>query len=48
MTAASVKRVSTAGPKIDRHNASIVFAEQMLVDLRPRAWLGLLCLGRWM
>ena len=48
MPTACLKRIATALPKYDRKNAFIVFAEQMLADLRPPARVGLFCLGRWM
>jgi hypothetical protein len=48
MTTACLNSFATAIPEYDMHNASIIFAEQMLADPRQQAPPGRLCLGRWM
>ena len=47
MTTAYLNRIATAVPECDVHNASIVFAKQMLADPRQQSRPGRLCLGRW-
>ena len=48
MTTAYLNRIATAVPEYDVHDASVVFAEQMLADPRQQARPRRLCLGRWM
>ena len=47
MTAVFLNRISTAPPEYEVHDASIVFAEQLLADPLQQARPGRLCLGRW-
>ena len=45
MTMIYLKRIATAVPECDMHNASIVLAKQMLADPRQQSRSGRLCLG---